>query len=179
MDRKSDVHWRGARGGWAVVVSPGPASALTTLPGAWRREAWAPVPFSSAAARRWLGPLLGPPPRPPELDDGALKDFHQIWAGAGNVLRRAPPETSNPGNRGDWGRSSRQGAASSRRPGGSRCSGGVPPLCASATQFPPPSRLPLALPALTPPVGGEEMEGCGEQRDGTGRHFKSSLSLSP
>jgi hypothetical protein len=124
--------------------------------------------------------------RPLELDDGVLKDFHQIWAVAGNVQCRAPPETSSPGHR--WGPRAR-GARGRVR--GSRADPGPPPRAlpprgpllsvaagisgrqepypAFAPQFPRPSTVTADfLPAITPrrDAGGRGIEG--KKRGGVG-----------
>lgn len=53
--------------------------------------------------RRGGSAVAGRAPRtaaPLEPDDGVSKDFHQIWAEAGNVLCSESPETSSRGHRG-------------------------------------------------------------------------------
>lgn len=97
-----------------------------------------PAPPSPGGAR-WPGPLPAAAAGPPELHDGALKAFLQIWAGAGNVLAPRP--------RGDSARArapalgpppAPRGADPGRRPRGGR---GRQPR-------PSPPPRPLAVPAV-------------------------------
>ncbi|KAK2500850.1 hypothetical protein MC885_020096 [Smutsia gigantea] len=114
----------------------------------------------------------------------------------------APPETSSPGSGRGWGSAGRQGAAGSQRPGvpgypdpGPSCRAvrALSPLAlspqgcrgsrdlpgTSATQFPQPSRLPLALAAITPRDGLGPRRGAPAQGGSEEEEPENNAELAP